>query len=125
MSPGSRHGHLSGGRRRVYPALIADGYTAVDDGVLARFPDDALQKLIDDQHEASLDDDTGTAVHLRRAGDLLVIEHLVHDDSNTGLRWVDQCCDDSELRWVEDDRCYPDADGCYLVGAYQWRWTRA
>ncbi len=109
---------------RVYPALIADGYTAVDDGVLARFPAEVLQALIDDQHEAFLADDTGTVAHLRRDGDLLVIEHLVHDDSNTGLRWVDRCYDhDTELRWVEDDRCYPDADGCYLVGAYQWRWT--
>lgn len=110
---------------RAYQAQIADGYTALDGGVLVRFPPDALQALIDDQHEAFLDDDTCTVAHLRRDVDLLVIEHLVHDDSDTRLRWVDRCPDhDTELRWVEDDRCYPDADGCYLVGAYQWRWTR-
>jgi hypothetical protein len=96
---------------RAYPAQIADGYTALD-GVLARFPDDgALQALIDDQHEAALDDDTGDVADLRRNGHALMVGRQEYDD-------------DTGSRWIENDLCYPDADGCYLVGAYQWRWTR-
>jgi hypothetical protein len=95
---------------RAYPALIADGYTALD-GVLARFPPDSLQTLIEEQREAFLSDDTGTVVQLRQAGALLIVERQEHDDTG--------------LRWVEEDRCHPDADGCYLVGAYQWRRTLA
>lgn len=98
---------------REYRALIADGYTALDGGALVRFPPDALEQLIDDQHEAFLDDDTGTVAQLCRVGDLLIVQRQEHDDSDDGLRWV------------ENDRCYPDADGGYLVGAYQWRWTPA
>lgn len=94
----------------AYPALIADGYTALD-GVLTRFPPEALQRLIDDQDEEGLGDDVGAVAQLHRAGDVLIIVRRHYDD-------------DTGLRWVEEDRCYPDADGCYPVGAYHWRWTR-
>lgn len=96
---------------RCYPALIADGYTARDRGVLARFPSDALPPLIEQQHDAFLADDTGTVAHLRRIGNVLIVERQVHDGT--------------DLRWIEDDRCYADADGCFLIGGYQWRWVRA
>jgi hypothetical protein len=95
---------------REYRALVADGYTALDGGVLVRFPPDTLRQLIDEQYEAFLDDDTGTVAQLSQFGDLLIVQRQEHDGT--------------DLHWIEDDRCYPDADGCYLVGAYQWRWTR-
>ncbi|GAA1625475.1 hypothetical protein ACFQY4_35170 [Catellatospora bangladeshensis] len=30
----------------------------------------------------------------------------------------------SDERVLEIDRCHPDAEGLYALGAFQWTWTR-
>lgn len=95
---------------RTYPAMVADGYTARD-GVLARFAPHILQRLAEEQNHAAHADDVGAVAQLHRVGDMVLVVRQTYDE-------------DGGLRWIEEDRCNPDADGYYPLGAYQWSWTR-
>ncbi|MDG4751322.1 hypothetical protein O7630_10250 [Micromonospora sp. WMMD718] len=96
--------------RLSYPAVIADGYVGAD-GVLPRFTRDTVTGMITDldelnSHPATMPGEFPTvAFH----GDIAVISWQQHSLSDE--------------RVLEIDRCYPDAEGLYAIGAYQWTWS--
>jgi hypothetical protein len=99
---------------QVYPALIADGYTALG-GVVARFELATVQAMAgylrDRHHDTNPRSDLmpGELPRLRFDGPAVAVL-CSHDD---GLR----------ERWVEVDRVYPDHDGLFPIGVYQWPWS--
>lgn len=99
---------------RVYPAMIADGYTALD-GVIPRFDLTTAREMAAHLRDRHHDTDPRTDLMpgelplLRFDGPALAVLWS-HDD---GLR----------QRWVEVDRAYPDHDGLFAIGAYQWHWA--
>jgi hypothetical protein len=94
---------------RSYPALVADGYTTDGDGLICRF-DAATARLIADELSGPwrLGSMPGEYPLLRFDGDTLVLL----EERDTG--------DETVLE--VDERCYPDRDGCYGIGAHRWFW---
>ncbi|GAA3302420.1 hypothetical protein Dvina_51640 [Dactylosporangium vinaceum] len=92
-----------------YPALVADRYTTDQGSAIARFDRDAVTAMIagfSTVVRAGLM--PGELPVLRLDGDVLVL--LEETDEGT------------QVGYVEVDRCHPDRDGLYAVGAYLWRW---
>ncbi|MBV1854562.1 hypothetical protein [Catellatospora tritici] len=93
-----------------YQAVIAEGYKGAD-GVLPRFTRDTVAEMIADlgelnSHPASM---PGEFPSMRFDGEVAVISWQQHSLSDE--------------RVLEIDRCYPDAEGLYAAGAYQWTWS--
>jgi hypothetical protein len=92
----------------TYPALIADGYTALN-GVVARFTREAVQQMGSDLAYLNLGDPIGEYPQIDLFTNAIIhMEAFDHDD--TILR-------------REHDQVKPDADGYYAIGAYQWSWS--
>ncbi|MEU8299712.1 hypothetical protein AB0C04_20865 [Micromonospora sp. NPDC048909] len=94
---------------RSYPALVADGYTTDAGGLICRF-DPHTARLIAAVLAGGwrLGAMPGEYPLLRFTGDTLVLL----EERDTG----------GETRLDVDDRCYPDRDGYYSIGAYRWLW---
>ncbi|MBM0255849.1 hypothetical protein [Micromonospora sp. 4G55] len=94
---------------RSYPALVADGYTTDAGGLICRFDPATARRMA-----ADLDGPwrrgtmPGEYPLLRLDGDTLVLL----EERDTG---ADTLLD-------VDDRCYPDRDGFYSIGAHRWFW---
>lgn len=95
-----------------YTALVADGYSAVDGGLLCRFPRDEVERMADHLHGLSVGDMPGEHPVLRLGAGFVSVQ------------WEADTGEDSS-RWIEEDRVPADADDHYAIGAYQWRWTPA
>ncbi|MEO3780483.1 hypothetical protein ABGB16_27450 [Micromonospora sp. B11E3] len=103
-SPQANHG--------IYPALVADGYTTDCDGLICRF-DQRTARLI----AADL---TGPW----RLGTMPGEYPLLRFDGATAVL-LEEHDTGRETRLDVDDRCYPDRDGYYSIGAYRWFWQPA
>ncbi|MGQ5265227.1 hypothetical protein ACTWLT_31190 [Micromonospora sp. ZYX-F-536] len=94
---------------RSYPALAAVGCTTDAGGLICRF-DPGTARLIAADLDGlwRLGTMPGEYPLLRFDGDTLTLleEHDTGDDTALDV----------------DDRCYPDPDGYYSVGAYRWLW---
>ncbi|GAB3147151.1 hypothetical protein GCM10027290_29980 [Micromonospora sonneratiae] len=96
----------------TYRAMVANGHTTLDGGVLCRFPRGAVRRMADNLKRLQAGDMPGEHPMLRFDDDVVVVEW--EQDRRAGT-WI--------IR--EMDRVSPDANGCYAIGAYQWRWTNA
>ncbi|MFI7208054.1 hypothetical protein [Micromonospora aurantiaca (nom. illeg.)] len=95
---------------RSYPALVADGYTTDDGSLICRFsPATAAAMTADTTGVWRLGTMPGEYPLLRHDGDTVVLL----EERDTG--------NDTVLD--VDDRCYPDRDGFYSIGAYRWSWN--
>ncbi|WP_019030708.1 hypothetical protein [Salinispora arenicola] len=94
----------------TYPALVADGYDAGDDGhLICRFDPRTTRRIAEDLSGPRRAATTpGEYPLLRFDGAALVL-----------LDEVDLV--DGAHRAV-GDRCYPDRDGYYSIGAHRWLW---
>ncbi|NUR31261.1 MAG: hypothetical protein HOV83_36360 [Catenulispora sp.] len=93
-----------------YRAVIAEGYEGAN-GVLPRFDRRTVDVIIADldelhSHPATMPGEFPTVAF---DGDIAVISWQQHSLSDE--------------RVLEIDRCHPDAEGLYAIGAYQWTWT--
>lgn len=99
---------------RVYPAPIADGYTALG-GAIPHFDLATVQAmagyLLDRHH------DTDPRTDLM-PGELPLLRF---DGPAVAVLWSYD--DGQRERWVEIDRVHPDRDGLFPIGAYQWQWS--
>jgi hypothetical protein len=95
--------------RGTYPALIADGYIALD-GVLARFPYEAVQEMATDLAYLNMGEPIGQYPRIQ----LFDRKAVIH---------VEQPDDDELVLLLEQDQVTPDANGYLAIGAYQWTWT--
>lgn len=107
-----------------YPALIADGYTTADGDVIPRFDRPTVAAMIADfagVPRAGLL--PGEYPVLRFDGDILVLLDETGRTRRTGrTRAIDAVEESAATGLVEVDRCYPDRDGLYGVGAHLWPW---
>ena len=101
---------------RWYPALIADGYTT-GDGVIARFDPATVSAMAEYLLDRHLDRNPATDL---MPGELPLLRI---DGPAVAVLW--SADDGLRERWVEVDRVYPDHDGRYPLGAFQWRWSIA
>ncbi|MFC0532134.1 hypothetical protein [Phytohabitans kaempferiae] len=92
----------------TYPALIADGYTALG-GVVARFSHDVVQKMATDLVYLNMSGLPGRYPRIRLARGIAIVHTEQADGEITLL--------------VEQDQVTPDATGHYSIGAYQWVWV--
>lgn len=90
-----------------YPALVADGYTAIG-GVIARFDRSTVEQIADDLAilRAGAMPGEHPSIELRRDVAVVAWEH------DTGCR----------TRTLEIDRVRCDHSGRYALGAYLWPW---
>ncbi|MEV5691986.1 hypothetical protein [Micromonospora globbae] len=95
-----------------YRALVADGHTTLDGGLLCRFPRDEVERMADHLDALSLGDMPAEHPVLRVVGDYV------------SVRWEEDTGEDSS-RWIEEDRVPADADDHFAIGAYQWQWAAA
>ncbi|MEV6370109.1 hypothetical protein AB0L86_24800 [Micromonospora musae] len=95
---------------RDYPALVADGYDAGDDGwLICRFDPHTVRQMVE---------------HLAgpwRAGTMPGEYPLLRFDGTTVVLLEETDSADG-IRFGVDDRCYPDRDGYYSIGVYRWLW---
>lgn len=93
-----------------YPAVIADGYQ-IADGVLPRFTRATVAEIIADLDDLNSNPATmpGEFPTVAFDGDIAVISWQQHSLSDE--------------RVLEIDRCHPDAQRLYALGAFQWTWT--
>ncbi|MGQ5261048.1 hypothetical protein ACTWLT_09860 [Micromonospora sp. ZYX-F-536] len=92
-----------------YPALVADGYTTANDGLVCRFDAPTARRIAADLDGPwRFDSMPGEYPRLRFNGSTL----LLLEEYDTGDR----------IRLDVVDRCYPDRDGYYSVGAHLWFW---
>ncbi|QGN49786.1 hypothetical protein GKC29_25140 [Micromonospora sp. WMMC415] len=102
---------------RVYPALVADGYTSDAGYQLPRFDRATVEQMIADldavhaNPDRSTDPMPGEYPHLRLTGDVLVV--------------FDEHDDGEHVTYRETDRVHPDPEGRYPLGAYTWPWQLA
>ncbi|MFI7208485.1 hypothetical protein [Micromonospora aurantiaca (nom. illeg.)] len=96
-----------------YPALVADGYDAgEDDHLICRFDPRTARRIVEDMSGPwRADTMPGEYPVLRFDGATVVL--LEEIDVGDGTRLT------------VDDRCYPDRDGYYSLGAYHWLWHTA
>ncbi|MFY1673966.1 hypothetical protein ACN27G_29105 [Plantactinospora sp. WMMB334] len=95
-----------------YSALVADGYTALDGGLLCRFPRAEAERMAGHLHELSIEDIPAELPVPSVLGPYVVV--LRQEDTG-----------EDSTRWIEEDRIPVDADDHFAIGAYQWRWTPA
>jgi hypothetical protein len=94
-----------------YPAVIAEGYEGAD-GVLPRFTRRTVAEIITDL--ADLNDNPDSM-----PGEFPTV---VFNGGIAVISWQQHSLSDERV--LEIDRCYPDAEGLYALGAYQWTWTK-
>ncbi|MFG1892235.1 hypothetical protein ACGFIR_30765 [Micromonospora sp. NPDC049051] len=93
-----------------YPALVADGYDAGEDGYLiCRFHPHTVRQMAAD------------LAGPWRAGTMPGEYPLLRFDGTTAVLLEETGVGD-DIRVDVDDRCYPDRDGYYSIGAYRWLW---
>ncbi|MER7894294.1 hypothetical protein ABTX15_31255 [Micromonospora sp. NPDC094482] len=94
---------------RSYPALVADGYSTDVGGLICRFDPHTARLIASDLGGGwRLGTMPGEYPLLRFTGGTL----LLLEERDTG----------GETLLDVDDRCYPDRDGYYSIGAYRWLW---
>ncbi|MFG1952450.1 hypothetical protein [Micromonospora sp. NPDC048830] len=98
---------------REYPALIADGYDTGELGhVICRFDAHTVRQIAEDMSGPPRADTTpDERPVLRLDGTTVVLLEEIELGDGTRL--------------TVDDRCYPDQDGYYSLGAYRWMWLLA
>lgn len=94
---------------RSYPALVADGYTTDAGGLICRF-EPATARLL-----------AAETVGPWRLGTMPGEYPLLRFDGDTVVLLEERDTGDDTVLDV-DDRCYPDRDGYYSIGAYRWSW---
>ncbi|MCP2325211.1 hypothetical protein HDA40_003718 [Hamadaea flava] len=92
-----------------YRAVIAEGYEGAD-GVLPRFTRQTVAEII-----ADLDDLNSHPATM--PGEFPIV---AFDGEVAVISWQQHTLSDERV--LEIDRCYPDAEGLYAIGAYQWTW---
>ncbi|MFI7081839.1 hypothetical protein ACIBO1_31575 [Micromonospora sp. NPDC049903] len=96
-----------------YPALVADGYdTGDDDHLICRFDPRTARRIVD---------------HLSgpwRAATMPGEYPLPRFDGTTLVLLEETDLGDA-VDLTVDDRCHPDRDGYYSIGAYRWLWLPA
>lgn len=102
--------------RYAYPALVADGYTIAGGDVIARFDRPTVERMITVLEEMHANTDP--------ASDPMPGEYPVLHLSGDVVTVSEQFDDGHHQHLIETDRCYPDADGFYAIGAYLWPWHR-
>ncbi|WP_240033272.1 hypothetical protein [Micromonospora globbae] len=94
----------------VYPALVADGYDTGEDGhLICRFHPHTVRQMATD------------LAGPWRAGTMPGEYPLLRFDGTTAVLLEETDLGDG-TRLDVDDRCYPDRDGYYSIGAYRWLW---
>lgn len=92
-----------------YPALVADGYTTSLDSLICRFDARTAHRIAADLDGPWRSDSMpGEHPRLRFDGDTLVLL----EEHDTG----------DQIRLDVVDRCHPDRDGYYSIGAHLWFW---
>ncbi|MBU8857746.1 MULTISPECIES: hypothetical protein [unclassified Micromonospora] len=95
---------------RCYPALVADGYDTGEDGnLICRFDPHTTRHLVEDL--------SGPWRAATMPG-----EHPLPRFDGTCLVLLEEMDLGDGIRLTINDRCYPDRDGYYSIGAYQWQW---
>ncbi|MFJ6199152.1 hypothetical protein [Micromonospora sp. NPDC092111] len=95
---------------RYYPALVADGHAIGEDGqLICRLHPRTMRQLAADLGGPW------------RAGTLPGEHPLVRFDGVTAVLLEETDTGDA-VRLDVDDRCYPDRDGYYSIGADRWLW---
>ncbi|MET7949058.1 hypothetical protein [Micromonospora sp. NPDC005324] len=98
-------------RNHSYPALVADGCSTDARGLICRFdPTTARQMAEDLTGRWRMGSMPGEYPLLRFDGDIAAL--LEERDTGTG-----------EIVLDLDERCHPDRDGYYSIGAHRWFWT--
>jgi hypothetical protein len=102
----------------AYPALVADGYTTADSntagGLIPRFDHTTVAAMLADLTDRHLDHNPATDP---MPGELALLRF---DGPTLAVLWEhDDGCHTSV---VEIDRVYPDRDGRFALGAFQWTW---
>ncbi|MCX5122000.1 hypothetical protein OG992_33085 [Micromonospora sp. NBC_00362] len=94
---------------RSYPALVAAGYTTDAGGLICRFAPAAARLL------------AAESTGMWRLGTMPGEYPLARFDGETVVLLEERDTGDGEVLDV-DDRCHPDRDGYYGIGAYRWSW---
>ncbi|TWJ25111.1 hypothetical protein [Micromonospora endolithica] len=93
-----------------YPALVADGCdTGVDGHLICRFHPHTVRRMAAD------------LAGPWRLGTMPGEYPLLRFDGTTAVLLEESDLGDG-IRLDVDDRCYPDQDGYYSIGAYRWLW---
>jgi hypothetical protein len=110
----------------AYPALVADGYTTANGstadrntagGLIARFDPTTVAAMLADLTDRHLDRNPATDL---MPGELALLRF---DGPALAVLWEHD--DGCHSTMVEVDRVYPDGDGRFAIGAFQWAWRIA